>query len=179
MCVPAYVCDGVHCRRRLNDTDTVSHHARLICFSVCVFVSKYANVYPMFQVYKAKVCACARCALLCVCVCLPSLTVHDCLLSDFVCFIYFPSSLFTSQSDIHPAHVYTDLNTHVICVCVCVCAVICDHVCVFEVRGRLYSCLQVCAVRVRVRVVTAHFVLFLGLFACVCECVSAAAHCVP
>lgn len=117
------------------------------------------------HVVHSCVCVCMR---VCVCVRLPSLTVHDCLLSDFVCFIYFPSSLFTSQSDIHPAYVYTDLNTHVICVCVCVCAVICDHVCVFEVRGRLYSCLQVCAVRVRVRVVTAHFVLCLGLFACVC-----------
>lgn len=183
MCVHAYVCDGVHCRRRLNDTDTVSHHARLICFSVCVFVSKYANVYPMFQVYKAKVCACARCALLCVCVCvsvcvcLPSLTVHDCLLSDFVCFIYFPSSLFTSQSDIHPAHVCTDLNTNVICVCVCVWSSVTMSVCLRSaaVCIRVYECAR-CG---------SECGWLLPILFCVweclrvCECVSAAAHCVP
>lgn len=77
---------------------------------------------------------CTLCTLVCVCVCLPSLTVHDCLLSDFVCFIYFPSSLFTSQSDIHPAHVYTDLNTHVICVCVCVCGHLWPCLCVWGPR---------------------------------------------
>lgn len=93
------------------------------------------------HVVHSCVCVCV-CMRVCVCVRLPSLTVHDCLLSDFVCFIYFPSSLFTSQSDIHPAHVYTDLNTHVICVCVCVRSSVTMSVCLRSaaVCIRVYKC---------------------------------------
>lgn len=105
--VHAYVCDGVHCRRRLNDTDTVSHHARLICFSVCVFVSKYANVYPMFQVYKAKVCACARCALLCVCVYACSLCMTACCLILSALFTFHPAYLLVSQTSTQPTFTLT------------------------------------------------------------------------
>lgn len=79
----------------------------------------------MFQVLCLWMCCHALlpeqfvCACMCVHVCVYLVSVHGCRLSDVVSLIYFPSSLFTSQSDIHPAHIYPYLNRHIIIICMC------------------------------------------------------------
>ncbi len=116
------------------------------------------------------------CVYVCMCVCLPCLSVHGCLLSDFVSFIYFPSSVFTSQSDIHPAHVYADLNRHISCVwvSVCVCVVVCDRVYLhLRLQVWMYVWVGVC--------VHVGFFMYVlkSVIVCarVCVCVCTAAQC--
>lgn len=118
MCVRVGVCG----RNTLNQT---CHHPRanfffilLVFLRMVMFndVSGFVcvNVLPCTLAWAACVCMHVR-----ACVCLPCLSVHGCRLSDVVSLIYFPSSLFTSQSDIHPAHIYPYLNRHIIIICMC------------------------------------------------------------
>lgn len=122
----------------------------------------------MFQVLCVWMCCHALlpgqlvCACMCVHVCVYLVSVHGCRLSDVVSLIYFPSSLFTSQSDIHPAHVYPYLNRHIIIICMCVRVFTRYHV-------YLYMCLRSTSVNARVgRSLCARRRVYVGVYICDC-----------
>lgn len=161
VCVRVGVCG----RNTLNQT---CHHPRanfffilLVFLRMVMFndVSGFVcvNVLPCTLAWAACVCMHVR-----ACVCVYLVSVHGCRLSDVVSLIYFPSSLFTSQSDIHPAHIYPYLNRHIIIICMCVRVFTRYHV-------YLYMCLRSTIVNARVgRSLCARRRVYVGVYICDC-----------
>lgn len=103
-----WVCVWQHARRKHTHSLKYNKPSSLTNFLFSVCLSEWSRQTFSYSIMVQIYSACSY-----ACVCLPCLPVHDSLLSPTVCSIYFLCGLFTSQSEIHHAHVHTDPNRNV------------------------------------------------------------------